>query len=56
MLVGQRQERDGPATETDIASYVMYPKVFEDYKKFVTEVTNSELKVIEKLGLAKKKN
>ncbi|CRK09227.1 hypothetical protein BN1723_017175, partial [Verticillium longisporum] len=25
----------GPVTETDIASYVMYPKVFEDYKKFV---------------------
>jgi hypothetical protein len=28
----------------------------EDYKKFVTEVTASELKVIETLGLAKKKN
>lgn len=25
----------GPVTDTDIASYVMYPKVFEDYKKFV---------------------
>lgn len=24
-------------TETDIASYVMYPKVFEDYKKFLTK-------------------
>lgn len=24
----------GPVTETDVASYVMYPKVFEDYKKF----------------------
>jgi hypothetical protein len=28
----------------------------EDYKKFVAEVTASELKVIETLGLAKKKN
>jgi pyruvate carboxylase len=27
----------GPATECDIASYVMYPKVFEDYKKFVQQ-------------------
>lgn len=25
-----------PVTESDVASYVMYPKVFEDYKKFVT--------------------
>jgi len=25
----------GPVTECDVASYVMYPKVFEDYKKFV---------------------
>ena len=25
-----------PVTETDVASYVMYPKVFEDYKKFVS--------------------
>lgn len=24
----------GPVTETDVASWVMYPKVFEDYKKF----------------------
>jgi biotin carboxyl carrier protein len=29
------QKYGGPVTETDIASYVMYPKVFEDYKKFV---------------------
>ncbi|KAL3964164.1 hypothetical protein ACCO45_001168 [Purpureocillium lilacinum] len=27
----------GPVTECDIASYVMYPKVFEDYKKFVQQ-------------------
>ncbi|KAK3335783.1 pyruvate carboxylase [Cercophora scortea] len=25
----------GNATECDVASYIMYPKVFEDYKKFV---------------------
>ncbi|KAL1638532.1 pyruvate carboxylase [Diplodia intermedia] len=28
------KERFGGATETDIASYIMYPKVFEDFKKF----------------------
>lgn len=27
----------GPVSECDIASYVMYPKVFEDYKKFVQQ-------------------
>ncbi|KAF5629082.1 pyruvate carboxylase [Fusarium sp. NRRL 25303] len=26
-----------PVTECDVASYVMYPKVFEDYKKFVQQ-------------------
>ncbi|CAI4217074.1 unnamed protein product, partial [Parascedosporium putredinis] len=26
----------GKVTDCDIASYVMYPKVFEDYKKFTT--------------------
>lgn len=26
-----------PVSETDVASYVMYPKVFEDYKKFVAK-------------------
>lgn len=25
----------GPVSETDVASYVMYPKVYEDYKKFL---------------------
>ncbi|KAL2885497.1 Pyruvate carboxylase [Ceratocystis lukuohia] len=25
----------GPISEADIASYIMYPKVFEDYRKFV---------------------
>ena len=27
----------GPVTECDVASYVMYPKVFEDYKKFTNK-------------------
>ncbi|KAH6898363.1 carbamoyl-phosphate synthase L chain, ATP binding domain-containing protein [Thelonectria olida] len=27
----------GPVTECDIASYIMYPKVFEDYKKFTQQ-------------------
>ena len=26
-----------PVSETDVASYIMYPKVFEDYKKFVSK-------------------
>ncbi|KAI5294077.1 pyruvate carboxylase, partial [Ascosphaera acerosa] len=29
------KERFGTATECDVASYAMYPKVFEDYRKFV---------------------
>ncbi|RDW57931.1 pyruvate carboxylase [Aspergillus mulundensis] len=29
------REKFGAVTEYDIASYAMYPKVFEDYKKFV---------------------
>lgn len=28
------KEKYGGCSETDVASYVMYPKVFEDYKKF----------------------
>ncbi|EMC91496.1 hypothetical protein BAUCODRAFT_28589 [Baudoinia panamericana UAMH 10762] len=28
------KEQYGGASETDVASYAMYPKVFEDYKKF----------------------
>jgi pyruvate carboxylase len=27
----------GGASETDVASYIMYPKVFEDYKKWTTK-------------------
>jgi len=30
-------ERFGGVTETDVASYIMYPKVFEDYKKFTSK-------------------
>ncbi|KAJ9238704.1 hypothetical protein DTO280E4_1711 [Paecilomyces variotii] len=29
------KEKFGTATECDVASYAMYPKVFEDYRKFV---------------------
>lgn len=29
------REKFGTATECDVASYAMYPKVFEDYRKFV---------------------
>ena len=29
------QKQFGTATECDVASYAMYPKVFEDYRKFV---------------------
>lgn len=49
---------DDPAVIATLAKFDMVPnyKNTEDYKKFVTEVTNSELKVIEKLGLTKKKN
>lgn len=47
---------DDPAVIATLAKYDMVPnyKDTEDYKKFVTEVTNSERKVIETLGLAKK--
>lgn len=31
------KEKYGGASETDVASYVMYPKVFEDYKKFTSK-------------------
>lgn len=30
----QLREKFGGCSETDVASYAMYPKVFEDYKKF----------------------
>ncbi len=47
---------DDPAVIATLSKFDMVPnyKNTEDYKKFVTEVTNSELKVIEKLGLKKK--
>lgn len=31
------REKFGAATECDVASYAMYPKVFEDYRKFVSK-------------------
>jgi pyruvate carboxylase len=31
------KERYGGCTETDLASYIMYPKVFEDYKKWTSK-------------------
>ncbi|EAU34502.1 pyruvate carboxylase [Aspergillus terreus NIH2624] len=34
-IKNQIREQFGSATEYDVASYAMYPKVFEDYKKFV---------------------
>ncbi|GAQ07929.1 pyruvate carboxylase [Aspergillus lentulus] len=34
-IKNQIREKYGSATEYDVASYAMYPKVFEDYKKFV---------------------
>lgn len=30
-------EKYGNITETDVASYAMYPKVFEDYRKFIAK-------------------
>ena len=30
-------EKYGSATECDVASYAMYPKVFEEYKKFIAK-------------------
>ncbi|PYH93765.1 pyruvate carboxylase pyc [Aspergillus ellipticus CBS 707.79] len=34
-IKSQLREKFGAATEYDVASFAMYPKVFEDYKKFV---------------------
>ena len=34
-IKAQLREKFGGATEYDVASYAMYPKVFEDYRKFV---------------------
>ena len=47
---------DDPAVIATLAKYDMVPnyKNSEDYKKFVAEVTDSERKVIETLGLGKK--
>jgi tripartite-type tricarboxylate transporter receptor subunit TctC len=47
---------EDPAVIATLAKYDMVPnyKNTEDYKKFVVEVTDSERKVIDSLGLAKK--
>ena len=47
---------EDPAVIATLAKYDMFPnyKSTEDYKKFVVEVTNSERKVIEGIGLGKK--
>ncbi|KAI5305839.1 hypothetical protein KEM56_003164 [Ascosphaera pollenicola] len=34
-IKAELKEKFGTATECDVASYAMYPKVFEDYRKFV---------------------
>src|SRR4030081_226872 len=49
---------EDPAVIATLAKYDMVPnyKSTEDYKKFVVEVTESERKVIDTLGLAKKTN
>jgi tripartite-type tricarboxylate transporter receptor subunit TctC len=49
---------EDPAVIATLAKYDMVPnyKNTEDYKKFVVEVTNSERKVIEGIGLGKKPN
>src|SRR5258705_11676959 len=49
---------EDPAVIATLAKYDMVPnyKNTEDYKKFVVEVTESERKVIDTLGLAKKTN
>lgn len=49
---------EDPAVIATLAKYDMVPnyKSTDDYRKFVTEITNSERKVIDTLGMAKKTN
>ena len=49
---------EDPAVIATLSKYDMVPnyKNTEDYRKFVVEVTGSERKVIDTLGLAKKTN
>ena len=49
---------EDPAVIATLAKYDMVPnyKNTEDYKKFVTQVTDSERKVVETIGLLKKTN
>jgi tripartite-type tricarboxylate transporter receptor subunit TctC len=53
-----KQALDDPAVIATLAKFDMVPnyKSTEDYRKFVVEVTESERKVIDRLGLAKKTN
>jgi tripartite-type tricarboxylate transporter receptor subunit TctC len=49
---------EDPAVVATLAKYDMVPNYMstEDYRKFVVEVTESERKVVESLGLGKKTN
>ena len=49
---------EDPAVVATLAKYDMVPNYMntEDYRKFVVEVTESERKVVESLGLSKKTN
>jgi len=53
-----KKELEDPAVVATLAKYDMVPNYMstEDYRKFVVEVTESERKVVESLGLGKKTN
>jgi hypothetical protein len=56
--MANRTPWDNQAPSASLAKYDMVPnyKSTQDYKRFVTEVIESERKVIDTLGLAKKLN
>jgi hypothetical protein len=56
--IANRTPSDNQAPSASLAKYDMVPnyKSTEDYKRFVTEVIESERKVIDTLGLGKKTN
>jgi hypothetical protein len=56
--MANRTPWDNQAPSASLAKYDMVPnyKSTQDYKRFVTEVIESERKVIDTLGLAKKTN
>jgi hypothetical protein len=56
--MANRTPSDNQAPSASLAKYDMVPnyKSTEDYKRFVTEVIESERNVIDTLGLAKKTN